>query len=65
MNMVETSVELNALEKILGFFCIAIMILVVNKELPFFDIGVGLQRIAFFCMVFVLLLNFLVGYCIL
>lgn len=58
MNMVETSVILNILEKLLGSFCIALMILVVNKELPFFDIGVGLQRIAFFCMIFVLLLNF-------
>jgi hypothetical protein len=59
MNMVETSVILNILEKVLGSFCIALMILVVNKELSFFDIGIGLQRIAFFSMAFVLLFNYL------
>ena len=59
MNMTETSAVLDTLEKILGSLCIALMIFVVNQETGFFDIGTGIQKIAFISMIVVLLLNFL------
>ncbi len=58
MNMTETSVALDILEKILGSLCIILMIFIVNKETSFFDIGTGIQKIAFISIIAVLLLNF-------
>ena len=58
MNMTETSPFLDILEKILGSLCIALMVLVVNKNTSFFEIGNGIQKIAFISMIVVLLLNF-------
>ena len=58
MNMTETSPFLDILEKILGSLCIAFMVFVVNKNTSFFEIGNGIQKIAFISMIVVLLLNF-------
>lgn len=58
MNMTETSEVLNILEKVLGSLCIALIIFIVNQETRFFDIGTGIQKIAFIAMIIVILLNF-------
>lgn len=58
MNMTETSVALDILEKILGSLCIILMIFIVNKETSLFDIGTGIQKIAFISIIAVLILNF-------
>lgn len=58
MNMTESSVILDTLEKILGSLCIALMVFIVNKNTSFFEIGTGIQKIAFISMIVVLVLNF-------
>ena len=59
MNMTETSPCLDILEKLLGSLCIALMVFIVNKDTSFFEIGTGIQKIAFISMIMVLLLNFI------
>ena len=59
MNMTETSPCLDILEKLLGSLCIALMVFIANKDTSFFEIGTGIQKIAFISMIVVLLLNFI------
>ncbi len=63
MNMKESSVILDILEKILGSSCVAFMFLIVNKESRLFSIADGKEKLFFLLLVFVLLLNF-VGWAI-
>lgn len=59
MNMNESSVILNACEKILGSLCIALMIFVVCDEKKIFSVGEPRELLFFNISVGVLLLNFL------
>lgn len=58
MKMQESSVLLNTCEKILGSFCIALMIFVVCDEKKFFSISNTKELVFFSIAVGVLLLNF-------
>lgn len=58
MNMNESSVILNACEKILGSLCIALMIFVVCDEKKIFSVGEPRELLFFNISVGVLLLNF-------
>ena len=58
MNMNESSVILNACEKILGSLCIALMIFVVCDEKKIFSVGEHRELLFFSISVGVLLLNF-------
>ena len=58
MNMNESSVILNAREKILGSLCIALMIFVVCDEKKIFSVGEPRELLFFNISVGVLLLNF-------
>lgn len=59
MNMKESSVILDSIEKILGLICVLYMIFIVNNDLPFFEIGTGLTLVGFIGMITVLVLNFI------
>lgn len=58
MNLPETSIIFNIIEKILGSLCIALMIFVINNDMTLFSIGTGIQKIAFVSMIIILLLNY-------
>ena len=58
MNMQEFSSFLNICEKILGSLCIAVMMLIVQKNKPFFEYGNGFERFGFVAALSVLFLNF-------
>ena len=58
MNIEECSAFLNICEKTLGVLCIAVMILIVQKDKPFFEYGNGFERFGFVAAVSVLVLNF-------
>ena len=58
MNMPETSMILNIIEKILGSLCIALMIFVIHNDMTLLSIGTGIQKIAFVSMIIILLLNY-------
>ena len=58
MNMQESSTFLNICEKILGALCIAVMMLIVQKNKPFFECGTGFERFGFAAALSALLLNF-------
>ncbi len=55
MNMQESSIFLNACEKVLGSLCIAVMILIVHKDAKLFSVKPG-KELLFFCIALVLLL---------
>ena len=59
MNMQESSAFLNICEKILGSLCIAVMVLIVQKNMTAFDMGNGFQKFGFVAAILVLALNFL------
>ncbi|MDE7229734.1 MAG: hypothetical protein K2N56_04570 [Oscillospiraceae bacterium] len=59
MNMKESSVVLEILEKILGSLCVALMIFAVHKDSRLFSIAAGREKLFFILSVFVLLLNFI------
>lgn len=59
MNMRESSVVLDAAEKILGSLCIALMIFIVHKDSKLFSVTDGRERLFFILTVLVLLLNFI------
>ena len=59
MNMAESSVALDACEKILGSLCIALMIFVVHKDAVLFSISEGRERLFFTLAMIILLTNFL------
>lgn len=59
MNMKESSLFLEVLEKILGSACVAFMFLIVHKESSFFSIADGREKLFFILSVLVLLLNFI------
>lgn len=58
MNMQESSIILDRIEKILGSLCIAIMTFVVQENASLFRIGSGISKIGFISAAAVLLLNF-------
>lgn len=58
MNMTESSIILDTLEKILGSLCIVLMVFIVNNNTSFFEVGSGVQKVAFISMIVVLVLNF-------
>lgn len=58
MNMQESSVALDILEKTLGFLCIAIMTFVVQENVPFFSAGSGISKAGFISANVILALNF-------
>lgn len=58
MNMHESSAILDICEKVLGSLCIALMIFVIQKDVGFFEVGIGLQRIGFFAAIIILVLNY-------
>ena len=58
MNMQESSAFLNICENTLGALCIAVMMLIVQKNKPFFECGNGFERFGFAAAVSVLALNF-------
>ncbi len=58
MNMPESSAFLNACEKILGTFCIALMTFVVCDGKKLFSIGEPRERLFFCISIGILLLNF-------
>lgn len=59
MNMRESSVVLDAAEKILGSLCIALMIFIVHKDSKLFSIADGREKLFFILTASVLLLNFI------
>ncbi len=59
MNMKESSMILEAAEKILGSMCIAFMTFIVHKDSKLFSITEGREKLFFFLTVLVLLLNFI------
>lgn len=59
MNMKESSVILDAAEKILGSLCIAFMMFIVNKNSKLFSVADGKEKLFFILTVLVLLLNFI------
>ena len=59
MNMTETSVALDACEKILGSLCIALMVFVVHKDATLFSIADGREKLFFAMAMIILLANFL------
>ena len=59
MNMAESSVALDACEKILGSLCIALMIFLVHKDAVLFSISEGRERLFFTLAMIILLTNFL------
>lgn len=59
MNMKESSMILEAAEKILGSLCIALMIFIVHKDSRLFSIADGREKLFFIFTVSVLLLNFI------
>lgn len=59
MNMKESSMFLEAAEKILGSLCIALMIFIVHKDSRLFSIAGGKERLFFILTAAVLLLNFI------
>ena len=58
MNMQESSMILDAAEKILGSLCIAVMTCIVQENASFFRIGSGVSKIGFIAATVVLLLNY-------
>ena len=58
MNMQESSVILEILEKILGSLCIAVMIFVVQENASLFSVGNGISKVGFISAIVILLLNF-------
>ena len=58
MTMAETSVLLDACEKILGSLCIALMIFVVHRDAVLFSVADGPEKLFFTLAMAVLLLNF-------
>lgn len=59
MNMKESSMILEAAEKILGSLCIAFMAFIVHKDSKLFSITEGREKLFFFLTVLVLMLNFI------
>lgn len=59
MHLPESSILLNALEKVLGSLCIALMLFVVRGDGSFFDIGGGIHKVGFVLAMVVLLLNYI------
>lgn len=59
MNMRESCMALEICEKVAGSLCIALMIFVVRKDMPFFGEGSGICKGAFYIALLVLLLNFI------
>ncbi|MDE6732544.1 MAG: hypothetical protein K2J77_06680 [Oscillospiraceae bacterium] len=59
MNMKESSMILEAAEKILGSLCIALMIFIVHKDSKLFSLADGREKLFFILTVSVLLLNFI------
>lgn len=59
MNMTESSVILDILEKVFGSVCVAVMMLIVADDMPLFSMGTGIHRIGFICAIAVLLLNYI------
>lgn len=59
MNMKESSMLLEAAEKILGSLCIALMIFIVHKDSKLFSIADGKEKLFFILTAAVLLLNFI------
>lgn len=58
MNMQESSMTLEACEKLLGSLCIALMIFVVHGEADFFSVQPGREALFFYMAMAALLLNF-------
>ena len=58
MNMAESSIFLNACEKILGISCIFMMMFLVNKDVGMLDIGGAGSRVGFIIAIFALSLNY-------
>ncbi len=58
MNMQESSMILDIIEKILGFLCVVIMTFVVQKNASLFSVESGISKLGFILAVVVLLLNF-------
>lgn len=58
MNMQESSVLLNICEKITGISSIVLMCFILNKNVPFFDVGTGYTRIGFVFAILTLLLYY-------
>ena len=59
MDMAESSAVLDALEKVLGSLCIALMIFVVHRDVTLFSVSAGRERMFFAAAVIILLVNFL------
>ncbi len=59
MNMKESSMFLEAAEKILGSLCIALMIFIVHKDSKLFSLADGREKLFFILTAAVLLLNFI------
>lgn len=59
MNMQESSMILEAAEKILGSLCIALMIFIVHKDSKLFSMADGREKLFFILTAAVLLLNFI------
>lgn len=59
MNIKESSMLLEAAEKILGSLCIALMIFIVHKDSRLFSIADGKEKLFFILTAAVLLLNFI------
>ncbi len=57
MDMQESSLLLNILEKVSGTLCIVVMTFVVREDVPLFRIGDGICKVGFFSAAAVLLLN--------
>ena len=56
--MQESSAFLNICEKVLGSLCIAVMLLIAQKDMTVFDFGNGFQKFGFFAALTVLAFNF-------
>ena len=58
MNMTETSAVLDALEKIFGSLCIALMVFVIHKNAALFTVSNGREKLFFTLAAVILLANF-------
>ena len=58
MNMTETSVTLDILEKIFGSLCIVLMIFIIHKNAALFSVSGSREKLYFTIAVIVLLINF-------
>lgn len=58
MNMQESSMILDIIEKILGSLCVVIMTFIVQKNASLFSVESGISKLGFIMAVVVLLLNF-------